>query len=119
MHVSRAIEQDRQRRELGYGLGNRGIVENVELPRSDAGGVGIALERLGVHVGGVDRRAFPSHGQRGGVADALARGGDKRDLAFESSGHYGNLREICRERDCPCRACASILSSAAGIVRNW
>ena len=82
----------------------------------DTGSAGVALERAGVDIGGIDERAFARHRDRARATDALACGSNEGDFAFESSSHVRSLREMYAGASWDSMA---ILSSGREIGGNW
>ena len=84
VHEAGAVEQDRQRRRLVDGIGDRGVVEHVENAGVTPGVPARAHEQSGIDVGRDDFRAFARHGYRRRAADTLPSRSDQRGLACEA-----------------------------------
>ena len=87
MNVTGAIEQNVERRQLVERARDRGVIEYVELARRHARHAVEALEKLRVHIGRANVRAFLRHRKRGRLPDALSCCGDQCALAREASAH--------------------------------
>ena len=86
MNETGAIEEHVNRWHASHGARNGSLVEHIEHRGLDAGNAGIARQQRWIHVGRPDNGALPGHGQRAGLANALASGRDENGFSFEFHG---------------------------------